>query len=170
MLPLNASASAFRPQTLLVGHFPLFSRSASLLRSRCLTRDLFQYYLSGLSTDTHTITLTNTETNPSIFFDLDRFVVSKYSAVSPPAGSSEPSTSTGGRFAFNVLSFATIADWSSLAFCTRINHSNVAGVITGVTVAAVISIFALVRLLFCLYSAGANVPALRCTVVTNSTS
>jgi hypothetical protein len=93
-----------------VGRFlPLFDRSRLLLRGRCLTQVLFQYYLSGLSNDTHTITLTNTETNSSIFFDLDRFVVSQYFAASitPGSSGSQSGNSTSGRFASHTLGFVS---------------------------------------------------------------
>jgi hypothetical protein len=105
MLPLNGFAPKLRPQTLLVSSIPPFCRSASLLLSRCLTQILFQYYLSGLTNDTHTITLTNTETNSSKSFDLDRFVVSQYFTGSTPASTSgsQRSSSTGGRFASHRL-------------------------------------------------------------------
>jgi hypothetical protein len=116
--PTEWFCSSIQATNSVGGFLPLFDRSRSLLR---LTQIVFQYYLSGLSNDTHTITLTNTETNSSKFFDLDRFVVSQYLKTSTPAGSSGSQRgSTGGRFASHTFAFVT----HSLLILLHLLHPN----------------------------------------------
>ncbi|EIN11478.1 hypothetical protein PUNSTDRAFT_42728 [Punctularia strigosozonata HHB-11173 SS5] len=84
-IPLNGVASTFRNQTLL-------------------------YYTSGLSNDTHYITLTNLGLDTAVFFDLDFFLVSQY----VPASSPSPTPGSGNSHVRTHTNVAPIAAGASV--------------------------------------------------------